>query len=354
MQGCGPAWPPPGGGPGCCPFRRRAAGGGGYRERPAPGAQTSRAPSPSARWATPPIRAGRSGSTRHPRRHRRPQSELRGPRRRYHGWPLTEARYRKSLDWFNGLRHPVIYTPGDNEWSDCAYRGAGSFAPGERLQRVRQLFFATPPARWGAASCRWSARPTSRPTPTGGELALVPSRGGVRHGAYRGQPQRFGPAGRPRPLRRRRGPSPHRRGGRMGTQTFARRGSAAPRRWSSRSRPSPTSSGPPPTRAPSRSSRSCSRLRRRSNVRPAGIGLHGDFHQYVVDQPLVRRTTAAVWPTSPGCRCRARPTWAGSGWWCGPAPPRRSISSVRSCPAGGCGSQRRQEAMIPFVRPRAR
>jgi hypothetical protein len=55
--------------------------------------------------------------------------------------PCTDERFRQSLDWFNGLRHPVIYTPGDNEWTDCWYAGSGSYDPQERLQRLRQLFF---------------------------------------------------------------------------------------------------------------------------------------------------------------------------------------------------------------------
>ncbi|MGH9330519.1 MAG: hypothetical protein ACRD09_08755 [Vicinamibacterales bacterium] len=58
--------------------------------------------------------------------------------------PCTDARYRRSLDWFNGLRHPVIYTPGDNEWTDCWEPGSGGFAPRDRLGRIRQVFFADP------------------------------------------------------------------------------------------------------------------------------------------------------------------------------------------------------------------
>jgi hypothetical protein len=58
--------------------------------------------------------------------------------------PCTESYYRRSLDWFNGLRHPVIYTPGDNEWFDCWEPGSGRFAPQDRLGRIRQIFFANP------------------------------------------------------------------------------------------------------------------------------------------------------------------------------------------------------------------
>ncbi|HEY9420926.1 MAG TPA: metallophosphoesterase family protein, partial [Thermoanaerobaculia bacterium] len=58
--------------------------------------------------------------------------------------PCTDRLYRRSLDWFNGLRHPVIYTPGDNEWVDCWDPGSGGFAPLGRLNRIRQIFFAHP------------------------------------------------------------------------------------------------------------------------------------------------------------------------------------------------------------------
>ena len=58
--------------------------------------------------------------------------------------PCTDEHYRRGLGWFNGLRHPVIYTPGDNEWSDCWEPGSGEYAPLERLRRLRQIFFASP------------------------------------------------------------------------------------------------------------------------------------------------------------------------------------------------------------------
>jgi hypothetical protein len=31
----------------------------------------------------------------------------------------TEAQHRSILDWFAKYDHPVVYTPGDNEWADC-------------------------------------------------------------------------------------------------------------------------------------------------------------------------------------------------------------------------------------------
>lgn len=58
--------------------------------------------------------------------------------------PCTDELYRRSLGWFNGLRHPVIYTPGDNEWFDCWEPRSGGFAPQDRLVRIRQIFFNDP------------------------------------------------------------------------------------------------------------------------------------------------------------------------------------------------------------------
>src|SRR5687767_6693149 len=45
------------------------------------------------------------------------------------------------LEQLNTIRHPVLYTPGDNEWTDCHRR---SFDPLERLQRIRATYFKEP------------------------------------------------------------------------------------------------------------------------------------------------------------------------------------------------------------------
>ena len=47
--------------------------------------------------------------------------------------PCTDEMYQRARDRFNGLRHPVIYTPGDNEWFDCWEPGSGGYQPQERL-----------------------------------------------------------------------------------------------------------------------------------------------------------------------------------------------------------------------------
>jgi len=51
----------------------------------------------------------------------------------------TDAGYEKRFRQLDRSRHPLIYTPGDNEWVDC--RGMG-FDVLDRLARLREVFFA--------------------------------------------------------------------------------------------------------------------------------------------------------------------------------------------------------------------
>jgi hypothetical protein len=39
------------------------------------------------------------------------------------------------------LNRPLVYTPGDNEWTDCHRPAAGGYEPLERLSKLRSLFF---------------------------------------------------------------------------------------------------------------------------------------------------------------------------------------------------------------------
>lgn len=56
--------------------------------------------------------------------------------------PCTAEIFRKVYDYFQKFAQPLIYTPGDNEWTDCGRPKAGGYDPEERLAAVRQLFFA--------------------------------------------------------------------------------------------------------------------------------------------------------------------------------------------------------------------
>lgn len=44
-------------------------------------------------------------------------------------------------DYFDAIRTPVLYTPGDNEWTDCHRVSNGQYNPLERLDKIRSLFF---------------------------------------------------------------------------------------------------------------------------------------------------------------------------------------------------------------------
>lgn len=60
------------------------------------------------------------------------------------GQPCSDARNRRVADLFAAQPVPVLYTPGDNEWTDCHRRAAGARDPLERLQALRERFFADP------------------------------------------------------------------------------------------------------------------------------------------------------------------------------------------------------------------
>jgi hypothetical protein len=42
---------------------------------------------------------------------------------------------------FDRFKDPLVYTPGDNEWTDCHRANNGGYLPTERLTKIRQLFF---------------------------------------------------------------------------------------------------------------------------------------------------------------------------------------------------------------------
>ena len=56
--------------------------------------------------------------------------------------PCSDALFQKRLTEFNRSRHPFIYIPGDNEWVDCRRPTNGATDPLERLQRLRDIFYA--------------------------------------------------------------------------------------------------------------------------------------------------------------------------------------------------------------------
>ncbi len=58
--------------------------------------------------------------------------------------PCSDEAFTKMLGYFSTFKKPMIYTPGDNEWTDCHKKEAGAFQPEERLETLRKMFFKTP------------------------------------------------------------------------------------------------------------------------------------------------------------------------------------------------------------------
>ena len=57
------------------------------------------------------------------------------------GGPCDDAIYLRQRYYMNGIDGPVVYTPGDNEWTDCHRPGWGDCDPRERLTVLRKMFF---------------------------------------------------------------------------------------------------------------------------------------------------------------------------------------------------------------------
>lgn len=47
----------------------------------------------------------------------------------------------RAFSWMSLADHPLVYTPGDNEWTDCWQDRGGRFDPMERLALIRARFF---------------------------------------------------------------------------------------------------------------------------------------------------------------------------------------------------------------------
>jgi hypothetical protein len=54
--------------------------------------------------------------------------------------PCSDELFRQRTEWFDLVRHPFVFVPGDNEWTDCRGFQAGSYDPLERLAKLRELF----------------------------------------------------------------------------------------------------------------------------------------------------------------------------------------------------------------------
>ena len=53
----------------------------------------------------------------------------------------SDEEFANQVDHFQRFKGAVVYTPGDNEWTDCHRSNNGKFDPLERLTALRQRFF---------------------------------------------------------------------------------------------------------------------------------------------------------------------------------------------------------------------
>lgn len=58
--------------------------------------------------------------------------------------PCSDEEFARQRDFFNQFDSALVYTPGDNEWTDCHRPAAGGYAPQERLDKLREMFFDAP------------------------------------------------------------------------------------------------------------------------------------------------------------------------------------------------------------------
>ena len=56
----------------------------------------------------------------------------------------SNALYAQALMYFNALKAPAMFTPGDNDWTDCDRPSNGGFSSLERLDYERAVLFGTP------------------------------------------------------------------------------------------------------------------------------------------------------------------------------------------------------------------
>lgn len=55
--------------------------------------------------------------------------------------PCSNEEFMRQRAHFDAFEQPVVYTPGDNDWTDCHRKNNGAYDPLERLDKLREIFF---------------------------------------------------------------------------------------------------------------------------------------------------------------------------------------------------------------------
>ena len=66
----------------------------------------------------------------------------------------TDAYFDQIRTDFDRFEDPLVYTPGDNEWTDCHRPNNGGYNPLERISAIRQVFFDQPGSSLGGRPAR--------------------------------------------------------------------------------------------------------------------------------------------------------------------------------------------------------
>jgi len=72
----------------------------------------------------------------------------------------SDERFANVATAFGTFEDSVVYTPGDNEWTDCHRTNNGAYDPLERLDAVRQVFFSEPGTALGRHPMRVDYEPS--------------------------------------------------------------------------------------------------------------------------------------------------------------------------------------------------
>ena len=61
----------------------------------------------------------------------------------------SDTSYAVSRQYFNRFQQPLVYTPGDNEWTDCHKKDCGGYVAEERLSYLRKTIYLNPDQSFG-------------------------------------------------------------------------------------------------------------------------------------------------------------------------------------------------------------
>lgn len=77
--------------------------------------------------------------------------------------PCSDETFHQALAQLQTFDGALVYTIGDNEWTDCHRKQAGGFDPRERLTKLRQVFFANPGQSLGKVPIKVTSQAQAMP-----------------------------------------------------------------------------------------------------------------------------------------------------------------------------------------------